>query len=178
MSNTLHVPSRNTGLLTQRCDPYGAESRIQLMGGMFPESMNGPHHWFCPNNADARYRMVCTGGRYGHAVANDGGSFKPYVCDGGHKGQIMALCKEHVAEIGRRQAGFCPACGFARHIPEVRSVLERIDWLQQQLQYHDPFDFIGQLKIQHAIEAEGHKMTEFYEQGITHRCPLVLREVS
>ena len=171
--------SGNTGLLTQRCDVYGAESNIQLMGGYFPESMNGRQHWYCENLAVARFRMICTGGEYGHVAANDGGTKPAYHCDGGHKGQVMPLCADHRVEVQRRQSGFCPPCGMARWHPEVRSTMERIDRLQHELQSYAQFGLMVKvMQIQHAIETEGHRMTEFYEQGITHRCPLRLVEVS
>lgn len=180
MSTQLAVPSRNTGLLTARCDPYGAESQIKLMGGYFPESMNGKHHWYCPNPADAgRFRMVCTGGDYGHARANDGGSKRPYHCPGGHRGVEMPLCTEHRQEIERRQSDCCPACVMARHVPQVTGTMQEIESAQRELAVaQSRMDFFAELRWQSVIEGLAHKMTEFYEQGITHRCPLRLVEVS
>ena len=168
----------NTGLLTARCDPYGAESQIKLFGGLYPESMNGKHHWFCENSAVGRFRMVCTGGTYGHKLANDGGSVQPHHCDGGHKGQVMPLCADHRIEIQRRQAGVCPRCAMGAGNEEVLGTMQRIESLQQELQSYYNFGLLIQvMQIQSRIEAEGHRMTEFYEQGITHRCPLQLVEV-
>ena len=90
----------NTGLLTDRCDPYGAESRIQLLGGIYPESHNGRIHWHCTKRAEARYRMICTGGEYGtRGKASDVGTFGTLVvgttCPGGHQGQVRPLCTDH-----------------------------------------------------------------------------------
>jgi hypothetical protein len=171
--------SGNTGLLTARCDVYGAESNIQLFGGYFPESMNGKHHWYCENNSVGRFRMTCTGGDYGVAVANDGGLRRPYHCEGGHRGQVMPLCGEHRVEVQRRQSGCCPACAVARHDSRVVSVMGEIESAQASLAIaQSRFDWLGELRYQQVIESLAHRMTEFNEQGITHKCPLILREVS
>ena len=92
----------SSGLLTDRCDPYGVESTIRLFGGVFPENMKGRYNWYCPERAEARFRLVCTGGDYGQRIAPDGGMVPAYHCDGGHKGVPMPLCREHQRELGTR----------------------------------------------------------------------------
>ena len=47
----------NTGLLTQRCDPFGAENeRPQILGGVMGDNMIGKIMWRCENPAAGRYR--------------------------------------------------------------------------------------------------------------------------
>jgi len=142
----------NTGLLTQRCDPFGAENeRPQLLGGVMGDNMIGKIMWRCENPAAGRYRMICTGGDYGFRAQNDGGLIKAYHCDGGHKGQVMPLCKIHVRDftVGPPKAGYtrdlktpvgqiggtvanelCPACAYP---PEARALSEVADRLQQEM---------------------------------------------
>jgi hypothetical protein len=142
----------NTGLLTQRCDPFGAENeRPQLLGGVMGDNMIGKIMWRCEEQAIGRYRMVCTGGDYGFRAQNDGGLIKAYHCDGGHKGQVMPLCKSHVRDftVGPPKAGYtrdlktpvgqiggtvanelCPACAYP---PEARQLSEVADRLQQEM---------------------------------------------
>lgn len=154
-----------TGLLTLRCDPYGAESRIQLLGGLYPEQMNGRHHWYCDNRADARYRMVCTGGTYGLST-----------CPGGHKGQVMPLCAAHRSEIGRRQSGLCPRCCWppqALGWHEAGQAAERE--LRLALQAGSPQQVAA---AQRKMERAGARLQELWVAGIVHKCPLRLEEVS
>ena len=98
-----------TGLLTGRCDPYGIESTIRLFGGVYPESMKGKYNWYCAERAEARFRLVCTGGDYGQRTAPDGGLVAAFHCDGGHKGVPMPLCCRHQRELATR--------GYRRPVP-------------------------------------------------------------
>ena len=143
----------NTGLLTARCDPFGAENeKPRLLGGVVAPSHIGRIMWHCRLPAVGRYRMVCTGGDYGFRAPNDGGGLISAThCDGGHKGQIMPLCKVHVRDFtaGPPKAGYtrdlktpvgqiggtvatelCPACAYP---PEARSLTEVADRLQQEM---------------------------------------------
>jgi hypothetical protein len=149
----------NTGLLSQRCDPYGAESRIKLMGGMYPESYNGPQHWFCRNPATHRVVMRCRNG---------------------HHGDVMPLCDTHHAEIQRRQSGTCLTCA---HPPEARACLDEIEHAQKEIQdlvyrqglhLMDPLVLAQQRKIQRGAV----RMTELRQTGRTPNIPLTLTEVS
>lgn len=165
-----------TGLLTARCDPYGAESSISLLGGIYPESQVGRIMWRCENRAEARYRMVCTGGMYGGRAAADGGLLPAYTCDGGHRGQPMPLCADHVKSMSGRQSDLCPACAFP---PKAR---ELADLLQvRQADMHQAFQ-LGMLgaaaKLGAAMEQLQAEMNELSLRGIVHRCPLLLLEVS
>lgn len=166
----------NTGLLTARCDPYGAESSIRLLGGMFSDSQVGRIMWHCQAPAAGRFRMVCLGGQYGTRVAPGGELEYGYVCDGGHRGQPMALCKSHYHSIGRRQAGLCPACAFPPAARELTEVLQA-----RTIDMRAAFD-LGYLaaaaRLGAAVEDLTNQMTELSARGLIHKCPLQLVEVS
>lgn len=166
----------NSGLLTARCDPYGAESRISLLGGIYPEGQVGRIMWHCEARAAGRFRMVCTGGSYGGRTAADGGLVTAFVCDGGHRGQPMALCPDHVKSISRRQAGLCPACAFP---PQARELAEALQ--ARQADMHNAFAaglLSAAAKLGAAMDQLQAQMNELSMRGIVHRCPLLLVEVS
>lgn len=93
-----------TGLLTERCNPYGTEGdgSVQLAGGLYPASMMGNKIWYCGSRAAGVYRMTCTGGEYGFRRANDSGPVPAFHCAGGHQGQPMPLCDAHAEEFSAR----------------------------------------------------------------------------
>lgn len=165
----------NTGLLTARCDPYGAESRISLQGGMYPESHVGRIMWHCDNRAVARFRMVCRGGEYGQRTGADGGIVAAFSCPGGHRGQVMPLCAEHRAEIQRRQAGLCPRCAYP---PQARGPAEQLEGVQRIMQTVPPWDLPRLAKLISLHDQLAAQMTDLSQRGIVHRCPLLLTEVS
>jgi hypothetical protein len=195
----------NTGLLTSRCDPFGAESQVQLLGGMYDEKYRGKYMWHCDQPAIGRYGMICTGGDYGHRAQGDGGLVHATHCDGGHKGQIMALCRIHVRDFttgppkpgfsrdlktphgqvgGTRATDMCPACMWP---PEARTLQEQADALQQEMSRlrtgpmelivsgHVMRRFAQMEAVQDQVRA---RLDELYQTGRVHKCPLTLREVS
>lgn len=167
-----------TGLLTARCDPYGAESRIQLMGGLYPENHVGRIMWHCDNRAEARYRMTCTGGEYGSRIAPDGGTVAAFTCQGGHQGQVMALCTDHRREIARRQAEMCPRCAYPPRVAPLFKELEQVQMQLSALQQSLFMDFSAMARLsakQDQLMAAG---DDLIAQGIVHKCPLRLVEVS
>lgn len=193
----------NTGLLTERCDPYGAESTVKLMGGTVDPKHAGKYMWHCDNRAEARYRFFCRGGRYGFRRANDGGLVEAYECPGGHKGVPMPLCRTHVLELtGRQQApGYtadmqtpvgviggtvanqmCPACavgaGSGREAV-IRDRMAEAEALQQQVARAQ---MLGLISVAAQLQARQDQVTatlnELHERGFIHRCPLKLVEVS
>jgi hypothetical protein len=171
----------NTGLLTARCDPYGAESRIKLLGGIYPENHVGRIMWHCKDLASARYRMICTGGEYGtRRKTGDVGTFGTTVagtvCPGGHQGQIMPLCEAHRREIARRQSEACPRCLY----PPAGLVLsEAIEANQREWQVAmtlQDWAQVARLTARH--ESMSASMSEMMAAGVIHKCPLRLVEVS
>jgi hypothetical protein len=196
--------TRNTGLLTARCDPFGAESSVNLLGGMYDEKHRGKYMWHCKEPAIGRYRMICTGGDYGFRGANDGGLIRAHHCAGGHQGQVMTLCALHVRDftVGPPRPGFtrdkmtpvgqvggtkanemCPACMWP---PEARTLQEQADSLQQAmsvLQYQ--MQFAGLLtvapefaRLQARQDQVRARLDELHQSGRVHKCPLKLVEVS
>jgi len=167
-----------TGLLTEICDPYGAESGIKLLGGLYPENQVGRIMWHCSNHAAARYRMICQGGEYGSRTAPDGGSVAGYVCDGGHQGQIMPLCLDHRREIAKRQSEACPRCLY----PESTVPLfKRIEVLTQQITAITSSPFVNYSHLARLTSQQDQLMAEGDEliaRGIVHKCRLSLVEVS
>jgi hypothetical protein len=168
--------SGNTGLLTAFCDPYGAESDVRLMGGVFPESWRGRHMWYCRQRAVARYVMTCTGGEYGTRVAPDGGPVAAYICAGGHKGQPMPLCADHRRMIARRQSDLCPACVWP---PRARLLQQESDRLQMSMAgFAARADNLGAYRAMLALEDIVSEFNEMMTRGLVHKCPLRLIEVS
>ena len=168
-------PVSHTGLLTARCDPYGAESRIKLLGGIYPESHVGRIMWHCDRAAEARYRMQCRGGDYGTRMA-PGGPVTGYSCPGGHRGQVMALCSEHRREIAKRQAGLCPACAYP---PGARAIAAELEQCQRALTSVEAiWDFKRAAQLAGRMDDLQAAMTELRDRGAIHQCPLELVEVS
>src|SRR5215472_8028826 len=192
-----------TAILTQRCDPFGMETERygqRMAGGLFGEASAGNYKWHCQEPVTGRYRMICTGGDYGFRRQADGGLIAAYHCDGGHKGQVMALCRLHVrdfstgppkpgwskdlrtplGQIGGTKANeLCPACVAP---PEARTLMERANFLHAQLSAMMTSPLLNfQARIA-AIESEQDQvraaLDELHERGIVHKCPLRLVEVS
>lgn len=169
--------SGNSGLLTTRCDPYGAESAIKLLGGMYPENQVGRIMWHCSNRAVGRFYMECIGGRYGTRTTGSGLLEAGYVCDGGHRSSdSMPLCVAHRKSIARRQADLCPACAFPARARELQQALE-----SRQADMHTAFQsglLVAAAKLGAAMDDLMMQMNELSQLGIIHRCPLRLIEVS
>jgi hypothetical protein len=148
----------HSGLLTRRCDPYGAESSIRLMGGIYPEAYNGGIHWFCDQPATHRVRMVC---RHGH------------------EGDPMWICNRHHAGIQGRQAGLCTRCAWP---PEARAVNEAIDRAGAELAELELARVHMQdrryLRAAAAVEDGRNRMNELMARGIIRKVALRLVEVS
>lgn len=152
----------NTGLLTARCDPYGAESGgpKHLLGGMHPASSMGHIMWGCENRADGRWIMVCQ-------------------CPQEHKSaEPRPLCLAHVAEISRRQAGLCPPCAWNG---TARAIEEQVGWVQgeiSELFYAGGLYSPKMAVLQSELRDLAGQMTELFHLGIIYKCPLKLVEVS
>jgi hypothetical protein len=148
-----------TGLMRAICDPYGAESRIKLMGGLYPESYNGNKHWHCPNYATHRVIMVCKNN---------------------HRGEVMPLCDSHHGSIQQRQAGICLTCAFP---PEARAAFDEIEGAMSEIQRlvyaeHRPLMGPEVMAWQRVIERNRVRMNELQQSGRIPKNPLRLIEVS
>jgi hypothetical protein len=189
-----------TAIITQRCDPFGVERERygeKLAGGLYSEASVGKYVWHCQEPVIGRYRMICTGGDYGFRRQADGGLIAAYHCDGGHRGQVMALCKLHVRDFttgppkpgwsadkrtphgqigGTRANDTCPACVAP---PRARELMARADFLQQQLSAMMIHGILNRVvAIQSELDQVRAGLDELHERGIVHKCPLILREVS
>jgi hypothetical protein len=174
----VYAVTGQTGLLTDRCDPYGAESKVQLVGGVYPDSHVGRIMWHCDNRATGRYRMVCSGGEYGTRRAPDGGQVAAYHCEGGHQGQTMPLCLDHRREIAKRQSEACPRCLFPLDSAPLFRDLEDTQRLISQIMQYPFVDF----KLVARLTAKSDQLMaagdELIARGIVHKCGLQLVEVS
>jgi len=194
-----------TGLLTERCDPYGIESTVRLAGGLFPDSQMGRYVWYCTERAEARFRYVCKGGVYGFRRENDGVIGSAYECAGGHTGPVMPLCRRHQRDLavgppepgwhadkktpygqigGTKSNEMCPACTVGKGTvaeSEIRGRMETANALQQQLsaiQTMPVFLAPQAARLQAMLDRERAALDEFHERGLIHKCPLKLVEVS
>lgn len=161
-------------VLMGRCNPFGHETGgpRHLAGGMFGPEHEGRIKWECHLDAEVRARMVC-------------------LSPARHRGQIMKLCRPHVIQIQKRQASLCPPCAWP---PEAVALEMETRALQQELAaamskmhgmtaggllaFAPAPDLKVVARIQAAIEAKGHRMTELYQSGRIQRVPLQLVEVS
>lgn len=173
----------NTGLLTARCDPYGIESTVKLMGGVYPEKYMGKHIWYCEARAEARYRLVCTGGRYGVRLTPGAGLDTRHTCDGGHRGVEMPLCNGHAAQLrdgpppgqvgGPGNASVCPACMMP---PAARVLSEQIEAMNPDI-YFAP-TLLHRTRLTARQDGLRAQIDELRIRGLVHKCPLRLTEVS
>jgi len=159
------TPANNEtpALHLERCNPYGHSTGPggdrgprHLMGGLFGPQYEGAKKWVCENPADGYFVMTC-------------------AC--GHKGQRMPLCYPHVRMIGKRQSGICPPCVMP---PAARAVYEDVQRAQARVVALHVAGVIGQPVRDAVSRAEGLalELTMMYQQGLIHRCPLTLTEVS
>jgi hypothetical protein len=186
-------------LLHERCDPFGAESSVRLAGGLFADNMVGKIMWHCAERAEARYRMICTGGDYGFTRSPGQGIIAAYHCPGGHKGQVMPLCPTHAREftVGPPRPGFtadkrtpygqvggtkanemCPACAAP---PDARPLMTQAETLNQEMSVYMSMG-LGMspafLRLQSQQDQVRAALDELHERGLIHKCPLKLVEVS
>jgi hypothetical protein len=201
------VEASMTILLSVRCSPYGAETGgpRHLMGGLYgPKSARTPDmqlpqnvaegEWSCDQPAQVTVRMTCKHGHRGqpmnlcsyHDETTYSGEF--------HAGQIRQVkgsrrVPGHLEEIARRQAGFCPPCGF----PDARSAGNHVDYAALQKEWEgigkslwelyyggDPRAWYGGLGqvLRQRREDIGLMFDEGRQLGIIHNCPLTLVPVS
>jgi hypothetical protein len=191
-----------TGLLTQQCDPFGIESSIRLMGGMYAEKFMGKHIWYCGRRAVSTHFFVCKGGNHGFRRANDGGLVQAYQCHGGHIGPPMPLCPGHIRELSQGPAApgwskdlrtsygqiggtkaneMCPACAFGRDVlgDEGKNLTALADELNQRMAQMQIFGLLSEFaKLEAQQKQVRARLDEYHERGIMHKCALKLVEVS
>lgn len=196
-----------TAILTQRCDPFGVERERygeKLAGNMQEGATAGHYVWHCEEPVIGRYKFRCRGGEYGFRRANDGGIVQAYRCDGGHEGEVMALCKIHVREMsagppppgwsvdrknsygqigGTVSNELCPPCAAP---PRAKELMARATFLHGQLSRMrmmlgavlDPKVLARTVAIESEMDQVRAELDDMHERGIIHKCPLRLVEVS
>jgi hypothetical protein len=158
-------------IVTARCNPFGHETGgpKHLMGGVYGPEHEGPQKWHCENPAVVRARMMC---------------------ELGHKGQVMNLCRSHAIEIQRRQSDLCPPCAW----PEAAIQLnEAINFVQMEISAlitagsdgggllvgPGALVPVGEMnRLTRQMEGYQERMTELYRSGVIQKNPLTLTEIS
>jgi hypothetical protein len=194
-------------LLSVRCSPYGAETGgpKHLMGGLYRAAsartpgMHLPDNvaegeWACDQPAQITVRMTClhghTGQRMNLCSYHDEDVWSGEQSAGEwHRVKSSRRVPGHYEEIAKRQAGFCPPCGF----PDARQAGNRIDYAALQKEWEgigsslhaiyysgDPrawYSGLGQT-LRQRREDIGRMFDEGRQLGIIHNCPLTLVPVS
>lgn len=147
------VAGAGAGLLVQRCDPFGHESKMTgLEGGFYGPAHLGEHMWHCTARADGKYRMTCK-------------------C--GHKGKPAWLCNGHSMMFRRRMAGVCPPCV---HPPREIEIQASMNAIRQDAYALPTLAHVS--AAQDRLWDLQHQLDELVERGIVHRCPVALQEIS
>lgn len=142
-----------SGMLLERCDPFGAESRMTgLEGGFYGPEHLGAHMWHCQARADGRFRMRCK-------------------C--GHRGKKVYLCYGHARMFRHRMAGVCPPCVHPAKEIELQAAMQAT----RDRAYRTPTLAVLEAAESHLWDLQA-QLNELVERGIVHRCPIVLEEVS
>lgn len=194
-------------LVGVRCSPYGAETGgpRRVLGGLYgPRSAETPGmllppnveqgEWSCPWPAEVRVRMTCRHGHTGQIMNlcswHDEPTFRGEMTAGEiRQVRTTVRVRGHYEEIQRRQAGFCPPCGW----PDARSSPNRVDYAALQKEWEgigqslhalyyggDLRDWYSPLSksLQQRREDIGKMFDEARVLGIVHNCPLTLVPVS
>lgn len=149
------------------CNPYGYATDAgpkHLMGGFYGPEYAGDQTVF---KSGIRGPAVCTRPAEVRAVM---------VCEAGHKGPVMNLCRGHVAELQARMSDCCTRCVWP---DTARGVNEAMDYVM--LRMADARGR-GDLPTLHQLGAQlddlRHQMDDLAARGIIAKRPLRLVEVS
>lgn len=141
------------GMLLQRCDPFGAESKMTgLEGGFYGPEHLGQHMWHCQARADGRFRTRCK-------------------C--GHQGKQTWLCYGHAQSFRQRMSQVCPPCVHPPREIELQAMMQAT----RERAYATPAMDVLDAAERRLWDLQA-ALNELVEQGIVHRCRLILEEVS
>jgi hypothetical protein len=160
---------------------------------MLPEAVE-QGEWACTERAQVRVRMTCPHGHTGQVMdlcaAHDEPVFSgEYVAGEFRQVKSVRRVPGHFEMIARRQAGFCPPCGW----PDSRSSPNRVDYAALQKEWEGigtslhglfysphPRAWYSSLAVSLRQRREdiGRMFEEARQLGITHNCPLTLVPVS
>jgi hypothetical protein len=150
-----------------RCNPYGYATDAgpkHLMGGFYgPEyagkqtlladGIHGPA--VCQNTAEVRARMVC---------------------EFGHEGPIMDLCRGHVRELGARMSDTCTRCVWPEAARAVNDAMDHV--MKRMAEARDRQDIVTLRNLNSNLDDLRHDMDGLREQGLIKKVPLKLVEIS
>ena len=150
-----------------RCNPYGYATDAgpkHLMGGFY-----GPEY--------AGHQTVLADGVHGPAVCERPAVARMrMVCEFGHEGPIMDLCRDHVRELSARMSDCCTRCVWPA---EARSVNDSMDSVMRMMaDARDRRDNVALYRLNSQLDDLRHKMDELRELGHIRKVPLKLVEVS
>lgn len=189
-------------LLMGRCNPYGAETGgvKRVLGGLYgPRSAETPGaglpaaaaqgEWACKNRAQVRCRFVCRCGHTGHVMElcswHDEDNWRGEAVGGTFR-QVRETIRVrgHFEEIQKRQADFCPRCGFPPNGADgvdYAALHKAVQVWQAELsalvargKWHHP----DAQRIRLTIEDASKQYDQGIARGIVHRCPGKLIPVS
>lgn len=191
----------------RRCNPYGAETGgpARLLGGLYrgasaaTPDMDLPDNvaqgeWRCEWPAQVRVRMTCAHGHRGQPMDlcswHDEDTWQAdYVAGTFRQVKSTVRVRGHFEEIQRRQAGFCPPCGW----PDSRSSGNHVDYAALQKEWEGIGQSLSALfyggdrrawysplskGLQQRRDDIGAMFEEARALGIVHNCPLRLVPVS
>ena len=150
-----------------RCNPYGYATDAgpkHLMGGFY-----GPEY--------AGKQTVLKDGTHGPAICtNTAAARMRMVCEFGHEGPIMDLCRAHVHELTARMSDCCTRCVWP---PEARGVEAAMnDVMVRMADARDARDMLRLNQLNANLDDLRHQMDELRERGRIKKVPLTLVEVS
>jgi len=187
-------------LLLERCNPYGAETGgpRRVMGGLYgPGSARTPDmdlpenvaqgEWLCPQQAQVRAYLICRCGHRGQPMPLC--SWHDEIIEHGEmvagsyrKVTSVARTRGHYEEIQRRQAGACVRCLYpSAGGRDFAAAHKSIEAWQGELAYlHDIGAWYSAQarRARQKIEDIVASFDEGIAQGIIHRCPMRLIQVS
>lgn len=153
-------------MVGRRCNPYGYATDAgpkHLMGGMYGPEYAG--HSNLVNLSGIHGLGVCERPATVRAVA---------VCDQGHRGPIMDLCLDHVAELQQRMLGTCTRCVWP---DQARALNEQIESAMREAA--SARDRATSHRLQGRVADLAKGMDELAARGIIRaRNPLRLVEIS
>lgn len=150
-----------------RCNPYGYATDAgprHLMGGMY-----GPEY--------AGRQAILRDGIHGPAVCEAAADRRMrMVCEHGHQGPVMDLCRRHAAEIMARMSDCCTRCVWP---DAARGTNEAIEYVMREMaeaRAREDLHRLGVLGGQ--LDDLRHTMDELMARNIIRKVPLTLVEVS
>jgi hypothetical protein len=98
------------------------------------------------------------------------------ICEFGHEGPIMDLCRGHVHELTARMSDCCTRCVWP---PEARGIEAAMNGVMYQMaDARDAGDLLRLNQLNANLDDLRHQMDELRDRGRIKKVPLKLVEVS